>query len=446
MVAIVSQKREAIHRAVRDMYSAVAREPGRQFHFPTGRAACERLGYPAERLAALPPAALESFAGVGYPFAAGVIREGDRVLDVGAGSGTDALISARLAGPGGRVYALDMTAPMRAKLQATAAAAGVANLEVLEGDAEAIPLPDASVDVVTSNGVLNLVPDKARAIAEIHRVLKPGGRLQLADIALARPVAERFRQDPQMWAECVVGAVEEERYIAMLRAAGFEEVQRLADLDYFALSSSAKTREVARLFNAHAVTLRAQKPLAVAAQPAIAPRRAALELAREVGGVTVAVVAWLTCAGLPALAAAFGALGASSLTQHEYMIPAFAGFLGLSVWLLWRSGRSRGELRPFALALAGALYAIVSTWLALVRVVPPLIGISSYLGVAAVLAASAWSFVLARRPESCLEEMVAEVRLRERRPRRVALGMLSVAAAAMGLYGLYWATSTFVPH
>ena len=443
MVAIVSQKREAIHRAVRDMYTAVASEPGQQFHFPTGRAAGVRLGYPPECLAALPPAALESFAGVGYPFAAGVIREGDHVLDVGSGSGTDALICARLVGARGRVYALDMTAPMRAKLQATAAAAGVANLQVLEGDAEAIPLPDAAVDVVTSNGVLNLVPDKARAIAEIHRVLKPGGRLQLADIALARPVAERFRQDPQLWAECVVGAVEEERYLAMLRGAGFESVERIADLDYFSLSSSAKTREVARLFNAHSVALRAQKPLAAAVQPALPPRRAVLELAREVGGVAVALLAWLTCAGIPALLAAFGALGATTLARHEYMVPAFAAFLGLSVWLLWRSGRARGELRPFGVALAGAVLAVAVTWLSLARMIPGAVGYAAYAGIAAVVAASVWSFVLTRRPGACVEEMLAEARLREGRgkPGRLALGALGAAA---GLYGLHWATSVFI--
>lgn len=449
MVAIVSQKREAIHRAVRDMYTAVACEPERQFHFPTGRAACELLGYPADCLADLPQQAVESFAGVGYPFAAGVIREGDRVLDVGSGSGTDALISARLVGPRGRVYGLDMTAPMRAKLQATAAAAGVANLEVLEGDAEAIPLADASVDVVTTNGVLNLVPDKARAIAEIHRVLKPGGRLQIADIALARPVAERFRQDPQLWAECVVGAVEEERYIAMLRNAGFENVERIADLDYFSLSSSAKTREVARLFNAHSVALRAQKPLAAGAQPFAPARRPALNLAREIAGMGAAVVAWLTCAGLPALVAGFGAIGAGGLTGHAYTFPAFVAFLGVSVWLLWRSGRPRGEMRPFGLALAGAGFATLATWLALVGIASPAVGLLSYVGVAAAVAASVWSFRLARRPGDCLEEMIFEARLRERRGTpalRFALDALGVTAVAASLYSLYWATNTFVPH
>ncbi len=244
MVAFVSLKREAIHGAVRQMYAAVAMSPDNEFHFPTGRSACVVLGYPEKQLADLPDKALESFAGVGYPFAAGVLREGDTVLDLGSGSGTDTLISSKIVGTAGRVYALDMTAEMRAKLTDTAAAAGISNIEVIAGDAESIPLPDESVDVVTTNGVINLVPDKARAIREIFRVLKPGGSLQLSDIALTRPVAERFRQDPQLWAECVVGAVEEDRYLVMLRNSGFEEVERIGDLDYFALSPVQRPKKL----------------------------------------------------------------------------------------------------------------------------------------------------------------------------------------------------------
>jgi len=446
MVAIVSHKREAIQRAVREMYTAVAARPQEKFHFPTGRAACEAVGYPAALLAGLPARALESFAGVGCPFAAEMVREGDRVLDVGSGSGTDALICARLVGPGGRVYALDMTPGMREKLARTAADAGIANLEVLAGDAESIPLPDASVDVVTTNGVLNLVPDKARAIAEIHRVLRPGGRLQISDIALARPVAERFRQDPQMWAECVVGAVEEERYLAMLRSAGFEGVERLSALDYFGLSNSAKTREVAGLFSAHSVTLRATKSVLAAQVAPVSPtRRALVGLFNELGGVAAAVLAWLACAGLPALVAAFGAIGAGELTSHAYMIPAYAAFLGLSVWLLWRSGRARREFGPFWIALGGAGFAIVTTWLAVVRIAPWL-GWWSYAGVGVIVAASLWSFVLGRRPETCLEEMRYEARRRvmpRSSARRLALSSSSMLAAAAVLYGLYLSVDAF---
>jgi len=446
MVAIVSHKREAIHRAVREMYTTVAKSPAQKFHFPTGREACDAVGYPPALVASVPARAVESFAGVGCPFAAEVVRGGDRVLDVGSGSGTDALICARLVGAKGRVYALDMTPGMREKLAQTAAAAGITHLEVLAGDAESIPLPDASVDVVTTNGVLNLVPDKARAIAEIHRVLRPGGRLQISDIALARPVAERFRQDPQMWAECVVGAVEEERYLAMLGNAGFEEVERLGDLDYFGLSRSAKTREVAGLFNAHSVTLRAVKPqFAPQARPVSPTRRALVKLLNELGGVVAAVLAWLACAGMPALVSAMGALGAGEFASHEYLIPAYAGFLGVSVWLLWRSGRTRGELGPFWLALAGSVFALLSTWVALIGIAPWL-GWWSYAGVAGVMGASLWSFILGRRPESCLAEMRYEARQRvaRRAPAlRLAYRASSLAVVAVALYGLYLSVGAF---
>lgn len=446
MVAIVSHKREAIHRAVRDMYTAVATTPDQEFHFPTGRAACRVLGYPAQSIAALPEGAVESFAGVGYPFAAGVIRAGDRVLDIGSGSGTDALISADLVGPNGRVFGLDMTAEMRAKLQAAVAAAGVANLEILEGDAETIPLPDAAVDVVTSNGVLNLVPDKARAIAEIHRVLRPGGRLQIADIALSRPVAERFRQDPELWAECVVGAVEEERYLAMLHAAGFEQVENIGHIDYFALSSSAKTREVAQLFNAHSISLRAVKPLvAITAQP-VSTSRAVLNLLREFTGVGAALIAWFVCAGVPALIAAFGAVGAGAFAQHAYMFPAFAAFLGVSVWLLWRTGRPRGELRPFRLALFSAVFAVATFWFSLVELFP-FMWWWPYLGISGLVGASVWSFILARLPSSCLDDMILEAQRHEQRgspARRLVHGMITGALVVATLYGLHLSVSGIV--
>jgi ubiquinone/menaquinone biosynthesis C-methylase UbiE len=441
MVAIVSQKREAIRRAVLDMYTAVAGAPQARYHFPIGRNACAALGYPPEMLAPLPEPALESFAGVGFPFAADVIREGDHVLDVGSGSGTDALICARLVGPRGRVYALDMTPDMRAKLAASAAAAGFDNVEVLAGEAESIPLPDASVDAVTTHGVLNLVPDKARAIAEIFRVLKPGGRLQIADIALARRVAERYRQDPQMWAECVVGAVEEERYLAMLRNVGFTAVERLRELDYFALSASDKTREVARLFNAHSVALRAVKPLDAGAAAPVPLGRAALDLGKELAGVAVAVFAWLACAGLPAVMAAFGAIGAGSLARHDILIPVYAAFMGFSVWVLWRNGRLRDQPGPFRLGAASAAFAIVTTWIALLGLAPPLVAFLSYAGVAGLVAASLWSFVLSRRPGSCVDEMVREAQLHEQRgplARRLAGGAFAAVLCAGTLYAMYW--------
>lgn len=260
MVAILSNQPEVILDAVRRMYTDVALAPDREFHFPTGRHACELVGYPVEELDQLPPVALESFAGVGYPFAAGVIRPGDIVLDIGSGSGTDVFLAARLVGPAGRVVGLDLTEAMRHKLLGNAARAGVGNVEVLPGNAEEIPLPAAAVDVVTSNGVLNLVPDKPRAIREIARVLRPGGRLQLADIVVETCPSEACRAHPELWAECVVGATTAETYLAEFAAAGLRGLEVLACQDYFAHSCSAETRKVAASFGAHSLVLRGHKP------------------------------------------------------------------------------------------------------------------------------------------------------------------------------------------
>lgn len=262
-MAMWSEKREFIFKAVEEMYTEVASRPGAVFHFPTGRLACLFVGYPAAQLDELPAEATESFAGVGYPFAADVVRTGDTVLDIGSGSGTDTLIAAMLTGPTGTVYALDMTEAMRAKLQRNVAAVKFDHVRVLEANAERIPLPDASIDVVTSNGVLNLVPDKPAAFGEIARVLRPGGRLQIADIALKVPVSEAARADPRLWAECVVGAVIEDDYVSLLRAAGLE-VEVIRELDYFAGSVSASTRRAAHGLGAHAIVMRGCRPQATA--------------------------------------------------------------------------------------------------------------------------------------------------------------------------------------
>jgi ubiquinone/menaquinone biosynthesis C-methylase UbiE len=217
------------------------------------------VGYPANQLDGLPTEATESFAGVGYPFAADVIRPGDSVLDIGSGSGTDALIAATLTGENGVVYGLDMTRAMREKLQRIVTAKQIGHVRVLEGNAERIPLSDASIDVVTSNGVLNLVPDKPAAFREIARVLKPGGRLQISDIALRVPVSEKSRADPRLWAECVVGAITEEDYVSLLQAAGLL-VEVFGEMDYFAGSVNASTRRAAHSLGAHAIVMRGRKP------------------------------------------------------------------------------------------------------------------------------------------------------------------------------------------
>lgn len=259
MVVITSSEREVIFDAVRGMYTEVARHPGRGYHFLIGRPACEFVGYPQELLDDLPAAAVESFAGVGYPFAADVIRPGDTVLDIGSGSGTDVFATLRRVGRNGDVIGLDMTAAMREKLRRIAEDTGETRIRVIDANAESIPLPDASVDVVTSNGVLNLVPDKPAAAAEIFRVLGPGGRVQIADIVLAEPPSPACRTQPELWAECIVGATTAREYLEHFREAGFRDVERIASLDYFSSSRSEETRKLASDLGAVAIVMRARK-------------------------------------------------------------------------------------------------------------------------------------------------------------------------------------------
>ena len=260
MVYVASGKREQILDAVRAMYTDVARDPGRGYHIPVGRAACVLVGYSGVQFDQLPASAVESFAGVGYPFAANVIRPGDTVLDIGSGSGTDVLLSAMAVGPSGQVIGVELTAAMAARLVETVAANGPSNVRVLEGNAEQLPLADASVDVITSNGVLNLVPDKRAAFAEISRVLKPGGRLQIADIALGQPLSGDCLSNPRLWAECVVGATLEDDYLALVRASGLDCVETIGRFDYFSASASAETRAIAKAFNACSIVARGVKP------------------------------------------------------------------------------------------------------------------------------------------------------------------------------------------
>lgn len=262
MVAIAKYGRDEIFDAVKQMYTAVARQPERNFHFPTGRTACEFLGYPAEQLDAISASAVESFAGVGYPFRCNLIKKGDSVLDIGAGAGTDVLISALITSEAGKVYGLELTEAMQQKLTANAVKAGIHNVELLKGNAEEIPLPDSCIDVVTSNGVLNLVPDKSKAFAEMYRVLKPGGRFQIADIIINKGANEldEAKDNPRLWAECIVGALHEDTYMNALCDAGFNDVKLHCRQDYFSKSSNLETRKVAEYFNAQSITLSGAKP------------------------------------------------------------------------------------------------------------------------------------------------------------------------------------------
>ena len=190
---------DALREQVRGKYREVAVDPGASFHFHTGRPLAARLGYDAALVGALPDRAVESFAGVANPFSLRRLATGEKVVDVGSGAGFDSFIAAGQVGPGGQVVGVDMTAEMLAKSRQTAAVLGLAQVEFREGLAEALPVPDGWADVVISNGVINLCADKQAVFAEIFRVLRPGGRLQFADIANGQPVPEGALRDIDLW-------------------------------------------------------------------------------------------------------------------------------------------------------------------------------------------------------------------------------------------------------
>jgi arsenite methyltransferase len=185
---------------VQTMYARVAASPDGEFHFHRGpQYAATMLGYDATELAALPSEVTSSFAGVGNPHAIAPIPVGATVVDIGCGAGMDLLLAARRTGPSGRAIGIDMTAAMRRRASDGAASAGLAHVEVKDGDATRLLVDDRSIDVVISNGVLNLVPEKERAIAEIARVLKPGGRVQIADIVISEILPEAALRDIDLW-------------------------------------------------------------------------------------------------------------------------------------------------------------------------------------------------------------------------------------------------------
>lgn len=263
----MSQQRSArtdqgspIADAVREMYTNVATDPPPDLHFPVGRKAAEYVGYPTEDLDAIPPQALEGFAGVEYPFQADAIQAGDTILDVGSGSGTDLLIAAQRVGSTGRAFGLDFTPAMQAKALQNIQRANAHHAFVLHGDAgDTIPLPDASVDVVTSNGVFNLIPNKHHAFQEAHRVLEPDGRLQLADIVVNEAIPDDARQDEELWAACIAGAVLREDYLDAIRSAGFQDIEVIDHLDYFANAPREDARETAAHYKAEALAITARR-------------------------------------------------------------------------------------------------------------------------------------------------------------------------------------------
>ena len=360
MVAVLGYSKDQILDAVKDMYAAVATAPDGPFHFPVGSEAARLVGYPDDVLADLPEAALESFAGVGYPFRADCIEPGDEVLDLGSGAGTDVLVASRIVGGDGRVRALDMTPSMTAKLRRLVTAHAIGNVEVLDGTAEAIPLADASVDVITSNGVLNLVPDKRKAVAEMFRVLRPGGRVQLADIVIGRPVTPDCRDDPRMWAECVVGATIYDDYLRLFADAGFTEIEVLREFDYFAHSPSLETRRIAAGFDARAVELRMRRgdraPHKVRQLARrLDPRRLLVAVERRgAAGMLALGLAVLACYGTLAVTSILSLVGITLAVNEGAWAGAIVLFTLLTALTLAASARKHRAAGPAVVAAVGA--------------------------------------------------------------------------------------------
>src|SRR6266849_5152654 len=189
---------ELLKSEIKKTYASVSEQPETAFIFPTGRAWAEDLDYPDE-LANVPEGAVESCAGVANPWTMGRLAPGERVLDLGSGAGTDSLIAAQMVGRTGRVTGIDMTPAMLGKARAAAAQMGATNVEFVESEAEQLPFTDGSFDVVVSNGVIDLIPDKDAVFAELYRVLVPGGRLQIADVTIQNPVSAEGRRNIDLW-------------------------------------------------------------------------------------------------------------------------------------------------------------------------------------------------------------------------------------------------------
>jgi SAM-dependent methyltransferase len=225
-----------LRAAIDATYERVARDPGGVFHFHRGRAyAVELLGYDPDELDSLPREATDRFAGVGNPLKVGPIAPGETVLDHACGAGVDLLLAAHRAGASGRAIGVDVTAGMRAVAERAVARANLAHrVEIRAGSYEDLPVESESVDVVISNGVVNLSPDKRRVFAEVWRVLRPGGRLYLADVVVARELRLATREQPELWAACIAGALPERELSTLSGEVGFVDMKPLDYFDCFA--------------------------------------------------------------------------------------------------------------------------------------------------------------------------------------------------------------------
>jgi ubiquinone/menaquinone biosynthesis C-methylase UbiE len=246
--------RVELERQVQEVYRAVARDPLAPRHFEIGRALALRLGYPESLLASVPAAAVASFAGVGYHLDFAALRPGDRVLDLGSGSGTDAFCAGTSVGDTGLVVGVDFTYAQVARATSLGERHGIGNVRFVEASIDDLPFDDASFDVVISNGVINLSPVKHFVFAEAARVLRPGGRLAITDIVSSTPLKEATRRNTELWAACIAGAIPTSTYLEGLVAAGFAITAERRNAYQFL---SDRAREASQTYGVESTTVAA---------------------------------------------------------------------------------------------------------------------------------------------------------------------------------------------
>jgi arsenite methyltransferase len=249
---------QELEERVKHMYQEVALEPDREFHFETGRALAERLGYPPDDLDRIPAAAIESFAGVGHFMDLAGIAPGEAVLDLGSGSGMDSFLAALAAGPDGRVIGVDMTDEQLAKAERLAADASVDNVEFRRGYIEEPPVDEQAFDCAISNGVINLSPNKPAVFAAAARALRPGGRLALADIVSTQQLPEGVTCDASLWAACIGGAMQRDGYREAIESAGLEIEEWRENPEYRFVSERADN--AVRKYGVTSISLLARRP------------------------------------------------------------------------------------------------------------------------------------------------------------------------------------------
>jgi arsenite methyltransferase len=257
MTPITTFDPKDLETKVKAMYRSVAENPHGEFHFEMGRVLAERLGYPPADLDRIPVEAIESFAGVGYYFHLADLKEGETVLDLGSGSGMDTFIAALKVGAHGKVIGIDMTDEQRAKSERLRDRDGFRNVTYMKGYIENVPVPDASIDVVISNGVINLAPDKAKVFSEAVRLLKSGGRLAISDIVTEVQLPESIVCNSTLWAACIGGAAQQDDYRAQIAAAGLRVVKVEDNTAYQFISDNA--RGASKKFGVKSVSLLAVK-------------------------------------------------------------------------------------------------------------------------------------------------------------------------------------------